>query len=129
MSFKYHHYICRGLSNLYFWVQTTVRSKYDSLCHFIAKSNFNNILNHKMILIIIIMYHYQYVSIQCFIYHLFKTDSNFFETLFTTVKFSSNLIICCKDDLEKKPQKLDSNVLLRYKVFCILCQGDRAKNT
>ena len=30
---------------------------------------------------------------------------------------------------EKKTQKLDSNVLLRYKVFCILCQGDRAKNT
>ena len=52
MSFKYHHYICRGLCDLYVWIQRTVRSKYDSSCNFIAKSKFTNIPNLKMILII-----------------------------------------------------------------------------
>ena len=58
MSFKYHHYICRGLPNLYVWIQRTVQSRYDFKYHFIAKSNFNNIPNLKMILIIIMRYHF-----------------------------------------------------------------------
>ena len=52
MSFKYHHYICHGLCDLYVWIQRTVRSKYDSSCNFIAKSKFTNIPNLKVILII-----------------------------------------------------------------------------